>query len=150
MTPLHAATFAETIPGRRPHVLVVDDDEHARRTMSEAFEERGWDVLTATDALGAMRALVDHLFSLDLLATDVLMPGMGGEGLVRSIRHLGGESDLPILAVSGCVDATLEDRLRRAGADAVAAKSLGAASIVRRAEDVVAARRAMASAVAFG
>jgi CheY-like chemotaxis protein len=150
MTPPFAESTEEPSPSRRLHVLVVDDDAQARRTMSRAFEERGWDVLTAGDALGAMRALIDHLFTLDLLATDVLMPGMDGEGLVRSIRHLGGESDLPILAMSGRVDATLEERLRRAGADAVAPKSLGPDSIVRRAEDVVAARRAMVPAAALG
>jgi CheY-like chemotaxis protein len=66
---------------------------------------------------------------------------MDGEVLVRSIRRIGGEGDLPILVMSGSVDGALEERLRLAGADGVVAKSAGAPAIVARAEGVVAERR---------
>jgi CheY-like chemotaxis protein len=140
------ASAVTSLAGRRPHVLVVDDDALARRMLADAFDARGWEVLTAADARAAMQTLADELFTLDLLATDVLMPGMDGELLVRAIRRLGGESDLPILVMSGSVDPVLEERLGRAGADGVVSKSSGAAAVVRRAEEVVAARRADAPA----
>jgi CheY-like chemotaxis protein len=140
------ASAVTSLAGRRPHVLVVDDDALARRMLADAFDDRGWEVLTAADARSAMQTLADQLFTLDLLATDVLMPGMDGELLVRAIRRLGGETDLPILVMSGSVDAALAERLRLAGTDAVMAKSAGAASIVRRAEEVIEARRGGAPA----
>jgi CheY-like chemotaxis protein len=140
------ASAVTSLAGRRPHVLVVDDDALTRRMLADAFDARGWEVLTAADARSAMQTLADQLFTLDLLATDVLMPGMDGEVLVRSIRRIGGEGDLPILVMSGSVDGALEERLRLAGADAVVAKSAGAPAIVARAEGVVAERRGGAPA----
>jgi CheY-like chemotaxis protein len=109
--------------------------------LSDAFEEAGFDVLTAPDAERAMSTLADHLLSLDLLVTDVVMPGKDGELLVESIRRAGGESDLPILAMSGYVNPPVHERLRLAGADGVVAKSVGPESIVRMGEDVIARRR---------
>jgi CheY-like chemotaxis protein len=138
------ASALTSLAGRRRRVLVVDDDALARRMLADAFAAEGFDVLTAPDARFAMRTLADQLFTLDLLVTDVLMPGMDGEVLVRSIRRVGGESDLPILVMSGQVDAAVRERLRLAGADAVVAKSLGADSIVRMAEGVIARRGAEA------
>jgi len=134
------ASVVTSMAGRRPHVLVVDDDALSRKMLADAFEERGYDVLTAPDADFAMHSLTDQILTLDLLVTDVLMPGVDGEQLVHKIRELGGESDLPILVISGRVDDALEERLRAAGADAVVEKSLGIESIVRKAAAVIARR----------
>jgi CheY-like chemotaxis protein len=139
------ASAMTSVAGRRRRVLVVDDDALARRMLADAFEEEGWDVVTAPDAEFAMHTLADQLLTLDLLVTDVLMPGVDGEVLVRSIRRVGGESDLPILVMSGQVDPAVRERLRLAGADAVVTKSLGAGSIVRMAEGVIARRDADAA-----
>ena len=134
------ASAVTSMAGRRPHVLVVDDNALARKMLADAFEESGYDVVTAPDADFAMHSLTDQILTLDLLVTDVLMPGVDGEQLVHKIRDLGGESDLPILVISGRVDDALEERLRAAGADAVLAKSLGLESIVRKAGAVIARR----------
>ncbi len=135
------ASVMTSIAARRPHVLVVDDDALARRMLADAFQQGGYDVLTAPDADFAMHSLADQILTLDLLVTDLLMPGVDGEQLIRTIRRVGGEIDLPILVISGQVDDALKDRMRAAGADAVLAKALGVESIVRMADDVVARRR---------
>ena len=48
--------------------------------------------------------LVDHLLELDLLVTDLVMPSLCGVSLVRTIRQLGGEHELPIVVVSGALE----------------------------------------------
>jgi CheY-like chemotaxis protein len=136
------ASAMTAITARRPHALVVDDDTLTLRLIADAFEQRGYDVVTAPDADFAMHALAEQILTLDLLVTDVLMPGVDGEQLVRRIRGIGGEGDLPIIAMSGRVDDALGARLRAAGADAVLAKSLGPEAIVQAANEVLVQQRA--------
>jgi len=139
------ASVMTSMTARRPQVLVVDDDALTLRMIADAFQLSGYDVVTAHDADLAMQALADQIMTLDLLVTDVLMPGVDGEQLVRKIRRIGGEGDLPIVAISGRVDEPLTARLRAAGADAVLEKALGPDALVRLAAEVVARRRSTPS-----
>lgn len=129
------------LPGRARRVLVIDDDALARRMLADAFAADGFDVLTAPDAVSGLETLIDEMFTLDLLVTDVVMQGIDGVELLRRIRHDGNELDLPILVVTATVTPELRDHVLRAGADAVAAKSNGPRLVVLAAEDVLARRR---------
>lgn len=62
------------IKGGTETVLVVEDDDDVRSTVVELLSELGYRVLRATDATGAM-AIVDSGVPIDLLFTDVVMPG---------------------------------------------------------------------------
>jgi PAS domain S-box-containing protein len=55
-------------------VLVAEDDEQVRETVVETLKELGYQVLTASDAEGALAVLKSGL-KVDLLFTDVVMPG---------------------------------------------------------------------------
>jgi CheY-like chemotaxis protein len=137
------------LTGRRRRVLVVDDDLLARAMLADAFRERGWDVLTAPDAQRGLEALTDSLFSLDLLVTDIRMPGFDGTKLVHAIRQLGGESDLPIVVVTGALDEAVRVQLEGLGADAVLSKSAGVEAIADAATAAVEGRTAGASIAAL-
>lgn len=131
-----AATIAG-LSGRRPRVLVVDDDVLARAMLGDAFRARGWDVLTAPDASFGLQTLTEDLFALDLLVTDVRMAGLDGAAFVRAIRQLGGESDLPIVAVTASLDDELRERLGRLGANAVLSKAGGPEAVAAAGAEVV-------------
>lgn len=120
---------------------MIDDDPAAAKVIAAALEAAGVDVVTAADGLAGLRVLVDELLYLDLLVTDVVMPALSGVALVRTIRQLGGELELPILAVSGALDAGLAAELRAAGANEVAEKALGPVEIAERAAALLATRR---------
>jgi len=80
-------------------VLVVDDDQLVREPIADYLREVGYDVLEAGDAHEAIN-LVDHGSHVDLVFTDVRMPGeLDGVGLARWVRthHPG----LPVLMTSG-------------------------------------------------
>jgi uncharacterized protein (TIGR02266 family) len=113
------------ISARPRRALVVDDDALVRQMLADAFTARGFEVLTAADGNEGVQRLSDELLALDLLVTDVCMPGMGGEQFVRFIRKAGGESDLTIVAVTGRMEPDTEAKLEAAGADAVLDKSIG-------------------------
>jgi CheY-like chemotaxis protein len=57
-------------------VLVVEDDDDNRELMSEVLESAGYEVLSASSGADGLRALAER--SVDVVITDVGMPGMGG------------------------------------------------------------------------
>lgn len=80
-------------------VLVVDDDVTSRAAMRRVLEHQGYTVIVAEDALDALRMLERTHVPVDLLVTDVQMPGMNGDVLVARVREAW--PDLPVVFVSG-------------------------------------------------
>lgn len=124
-------------------VLVVDDAPAILRAVTRTLRGAGYDVLTAEDGLAAFE-IVAHQ-SVDLLITDVLMPGMSGIELITRIKSI--RSELPIIAMSGSETAWAAAQLfgstvgdgeapsplsgaRRAGVDATIAKPFDAAELI--------------------
>lgn len=149
-----AVTLAAAAPAPRPplvgpgearrRVLVVDDDALARRMLADALEERGFSVLTASDGEAGLRSITDELLSLDAVVSDVRMPGLSGEELVRLVRCAGREDDLAIVVVTAASDQATRVRLTAWGADAVLPKSAGPCSVVHAVEAALLARRGAA------
>lgn len=80
---MSAATRAD--PASRV-VLVVDDDEAVRAVAAKVLRKVGYAVLEASGADEAMEIAGDGDHSIDLLLTDVIMPGMGGRELSERLR----------------------------------------------------------------
>jgi uncharacterized protein (TIGR02266 family) len=145
LTPEQDAILAATITrisGRGRRAVVVDDDALARAMISDALTARGFEVVTAANATEGVQRLSEELMALDLLVTDVCMPGMSGEELVRFIRRTGGESDLAIVAVTGRKEPGTEERLIAAGADAVLDKATGPELVAAAADAALERKRA--------
>ena len=88
-------------------VLVVDDDEPVRELCRRTLESIGYTVLTAgsgTDAIAAAQAWEG---AIDVLLTDVVMPGLHGSELARAIRT--DRPDIRVILTSGYA-AELVDR----------------------------------------
>jgi CheY-like chemotaxis protein len=132
------------ISARPRRALVVDDDRLVCELLADALGERGFEVLTAHDGDSGLRTLAEELLALDLLVTDVRMPGMDGERFVRTIRTAGGETELAIVAITSRLDEGLEPRLEQAGADAVLDKALGV-ELIAQAADAVLERKRLAA-----
>lgn len=67
-------------------ILLVERDDLLRRTLSRQLVALGHRVATARDAKGARLAWEQSSTAIDLLLTDVLLPGMGGPVLARKLR----------------------------------------------------------------
>lgn len=82
---------AETTPGAvtagRETVLVVEDEEAVRRLVHTALEQNGYRVLIAADGVEALKLISSHTGPLDLLITDLAMPGMSGTELARKVTE---------------------------------------------------------------
>src|SRR5687768_1081051 len=82
--------MTEAAPKR---ILLVDDDHLVRNAYRRILRSHGLEVATAASAVEALEMFRKGGF--DLVVTDVAMPGMSGEELVR---HLGGA--VPVLVVT--------------------------------------------------
>ena len=80
-------------------VLVVEDDEEVRAFSAEVLRELGYDVVEACDGATALHILRDTDRHIDLLFTDVVMPGMSGKELSNEVCKL--RPSLKILYTSG-------------------------------------------------
>jgi CheY-like chemotaxis protein len=80
-------------------ILVVEDDELVRANVESQLEALGYSVSTAADAQGAL-ALLESGAPVDLLFTDVIMPGgMNGRQLAEAAQRR--RPDLKVLFTSG-------------------------------------------------
>jgi DNA-binding NtrC family response regulator len=83
-------------------VLVVDDQHDILILLKLILETHGYRALLAPGAMDALQLLGQDDLKVDLLLTDVVMPGMDGMDLARVCREL--RPGLPILFMSGFVD----------------------------------------------
>lgn len=82
-------------------ILVVDDAETTRQTISRMLEAGGFAVETASSGAEALECLARAKGSIDLVLSDVTMPGMTGIDLAYEIRDR--YPAVPIAIVSGDV-----------------------------------------------
>lgn len=71
-------------PGRARTILVVEDAESFRLLVRELLEEAGYAVIDAAGADAAL-ALLDTAPAIDLVLTDIVMPGMSGPEFVKRL-----------------------------------------------------------------
>lgn len=73
---------------QRPTVLIVDDEEDLRDIMRRMLERRGFDTLVAGDSEQAIAACRDQAGQIDVLLTDLGLPGVSGGELSRTAMGL--------------------------------------------------------------
>ena len=86
------------VPGGRLRVLLVDDEPLLREVLSEFLEEWSMGVRAATGGAEAL-ALLDADEKVDVLVTDLSMPGMDGLALIRAARQR--RPGLPAILLTG-------------------------------------------------
>jgi two-component system, cell cycle sensor histidine kinase and response regulator CckA len=85
-------------------ILLVEDEEEVRALARDVLEITGYRVLEALDVADATRLAQTHPGPIDLLITDVMMPGATGPELARRLRtHRPG---LRVLCMSGYPEST--------------------------------------------
>ena len=96
-------------------MLLVEDDAVVRSLVSATLARHGYTVLEAADGAAAIGAAQDHHAPIELMITDVVMPGMSGRSLAH--RLAGDRPGTKVLYISGYTDdAVLHDGVLDSGA----------------------------------
>ena len=107
------------------HILIVDEDETDRLLGRTALEDAGHELLFAPDGEAALRAFQNN--DIDLVITDLALPGMNGMQLIEQI--LAEDKGALIIAVSGVSPEQLE-LAESLGANRTMQKPYGASELL--------------------
>ncbi len=89
----------KTSRGNGETVLVVDDEELMRDVIGRVLVKHGYWVLTAADGRAALNVFARESSDIDLVLTDLIMPGMDGGAFIKELEALAPR--VPIIATTG-------------------------------------------------
>ncbi|HWA15111.1 MAG TPA: PAS domain-containing protein [Gemmatimonadales bacterium] len=121
-------------------ILLVEDEAAVRALAREALASHGYSVVEASNAAEALVLAAALNGDLDLLVTDVVMPGMGGLELSQQIRAT--KPGLKVLFVSGYTDDAMVRHGVMAAEVDLLQKPFGATALAARVRQVLDAHRA--------
>jgi two-component system NtrC family response regulator len=102
------------MPRTAPTVLLVDDEEMIRNTLSLLLKSEGYNVYAAEDGSAALDVFRHRRGEINLIITDLKMSDMNGYELITALRAM--DAKLPIIALTGMADAKLEGAVNAFGA----------------------------------
>ena len=89
-------------------VLLVEDDDVVRDIARAMLEQNGYQVIVASSGEQALKLIENHTGSLDILLTDVIMPGMDGKELYLKLQE--SHKEIAVLFMSGYTDNVITDQ----------------------------------------
>jgi len=116
-------------------ILLVEDEEQVRSLTSSLLSRHGYRVLTAASGAEALQIAREHSEPIDLLLTDVVMPGMNGAILAQEMRGL--RPDIRILYMSGYTDASITGEAVFAGDAAYIEKPFTSAALQEKVQAAI-------------
>jgi CheY-like chemotaxis protein len=96
------ATVHAPAQQRRALILVVEDDVTMRDLMKASLECEGFEVVAAANGLEGLREYEQHQHQVDVVVTDLEMPSMNGQDMLRQIFKI--TPSMKVLIASGCSD----------------------------------------------
>ena len=100
---------------QKQNILVVEDNENARRLLDTILRSNGYEVILAPDAEEGLRVLESA--TVDLVLLDLFLPGADGIQFLRLRAEMEPERQPPVIVVSATEDMdTLRPQLRELGA----------------------------------
>jgi len=99
-------------------ILVVDDEPNYLIVLSELLKDEGFEVFTASDGMQGLKIVED--VDLDIVVTDMQMPGMNGLELLQKIKEK--NKDLPVIVITAFAEIDKAVTAMQAGAYSYLAK----------------------------
>jgi two-component system, cell cycle sensor histidine kinase and response regulator CckA len=96
---LKAAPIVRTLAGGSETVLLVEDEESVRQLVRETLQAKGYRVLEAENGDAGLAVAAGHEGPIDLVISDVVMPGTGGRELVQRLAE--SRPEIKVLYLSG-------------------------------------------------
>ena len=103
----------------QPRLLIIDDNEEILASLKIFLSKKGFEVVTASNGLDALKLYEAAFDNFDLVITDLVMPNIGGVALISIFKKR--TPDLPVIAITGFGEQP-ESLAREAQADEVLEK----------------------------
>jgi twitching motility two-component system response regulator PilH len=126
-------TWSKTTQGAR--VMVVDDSATIRAVLGRMLEVDGYQVTRAADGESALE--LARIEPPSLIFLDIVLPGINGFSVLRTLRHDPLTRHIPIVMISGNQQATEQFYVQRFGADDFISKPFGQADVARGIDGLV-------------
>ncbi len=116
------------------NILLVDDDSSVREIIEMRLVSLGFNVLTAVNGMHAMQRLKGATDKpIDLVITDLSMPGQGGLDLITNIKAASSEfKHVPVITLTGNIDVEILKSAKLKGADEVLVKPVSFQALLER------------------
>jgi two-component system, cell cycle sensor histidine kinase and response regulator CckA len=129
------APVAVSPPKGSETILLVEDEESVRALAERILKSSGYKVLAAKDAEQAMQLSQMYVGAIDLLLTDVIMPGTSGPQLAE--RLLAVRRQMRVLYMSGYTDAAIVERGVLQAETALLQKPFTPARLIQRVREML-------------
>ncbi|HYV50771.1 MAG TPA: response regulator [Dongiaceae bacterium] len=119
-------------------LLVIEDEDQVRKLITEVLRQAGYNVLEAAnrnEAAAVCQAFHDSGGTIDLMLTDVVMPGMSAIELMERLKDLGHPGR--VLYMSGYADKAIMNQVDLKGGKAFLQKPIGMVELLRRVREVL-------------
>lgn len=124
-------------PVRWRRILLVDDEPGVRAVVRRMLVRAGFDVIEACGGPDALGLLSREPAGVDLLLTDLVMPGMHGREFIRRFRAI--HPHTPVVCMTGFAGETMDVLDRDAGIASVITKPFSSGALVRAVSAALAA-----------
>lgn len=116
-------------------ILLIEDDASVRAIVISILEESGYTILEACDGTEALQICEENRGNIDLLFSDVIMPGINGRELADQIEVI--TPDIKILFMSGYTDNAIQHHGVLEPGTAFIEKPFSAFSLTRKIRDIL-------------
>ena len=116
--------------GGKRGVLVVEDDNDLRRLFGMLLSAEDFEVFEAADGIAGLRALEDNPGAIDLVLTDLGLPGLGGVELISRVRAA--SPAVKIIGTSGFGARNVREMVLGAGADEFFSKPFSMGDVIEK------------------
>lgn len=112
--PVPETTIDEELPTGKEMILFVDDEESIVKMGTQRLKRLGYKVESTTSPIEALDLFSSKSDQFDLVITDLTMPKMTGDKLVKAILDI--RPDIPIILCTGCSEKINSEKIREIGA----------------------------------
>jgi DNA-binding response OmpR family regulator len=129
-------------------ILVIEDDEHIHKALHRLFNSEGYEIRSATNGKQGLELFTSP--GLDAVVLDLMLPGMSGRDICRSMKQA--NPDIPVIILSAISDVADKVLLLELGADDYVTKPFSPRELLARVQAAIrrSRRPSLPTNIAFG
>lgn len=131
--PLEKANKAPRDLAGRGLIMLVEDEDGVRNIAVQTLKARGYQVISAADGEEALELIIEHQGEIDLLISDVILPGIDGPNLLKKAKEYLGNAR--VMFISGYSESDLTKTLDEERAISFLAKPFRMARLAERVKE---------------